>query len=140
MAVKYRLAGVDPTDWADYVRLKRDREREQRLLIELGIDDGRDFVLVNGDSRTTRNISIDGDSVRMRPVPGFTLIDWAAVAERAREIVTIDTSLVLLVEVLKLAKPLQVASRYDPPEFHIPRRYFGSAGISPEPWPSSAPR
>ena len=118
MAAKYSVAGVEMDDWADHVRLRRDPERERRLLAELGIHDGRDFVLVN-ETGSTRTIPVKlaADVVRMRKVDGFSLIDWAAVAERAREIITIDTSLVLLVEVLKLKTPLQMISRHDPPNF-----------------------
>jgi hypothetical protein len=133
MAVKYRLAGVDSADWPDYVRLKRDRVREQRLLHELGINENDNFVLVNEAGRTrSLRIPVLGAAIYMCPIPGFTLVDWAAVAERAREIITIDTSLVLLVEILGLQKPLQMVSRYPTAEFHVapilrlPWRYAGT--------------
>jgi hypothetical protein len=39
------------------------------------------------------------------------------VVERATQIVTIDTSLVILAEVLQQQKPLYMVSRYKPPTF-----------------------
>jgi hypothetical protein len=92
------------------------------LLERLGIKEGDRFVLVNeqGSMRTIR-IDVQAERVvRMAVTAGFTLFDWAAVVERASAILTIDTALVLLVEVLRPAVPLTVYSRYDPSEFgHI---------------------
>jgi hypothetical protein len=57
-------------------------------------------------------------AIPLRAIDGFTPIDWWMVIERAAAIVTIDTSLVLLVEVVKpRAAHLKVISRYSPPHF-----------------------
>jgi hypothetical protein len=118
MILKYLIAGIEYADWADYVSLKRDPEREQKLLDHLGITEDREFTLINENCRTrTINVPCEGDAIRMGVVPGFTLFDWAAVAERAKEIITVDTAFVLLLEVLKLKQPLQMISRYEPPTF-----------------------
>jgi hypothetical protein len=122
MVSKYQLMGIDHHDWVQHVQIKRNGARERRLLERLGIKEGDRFVLVNeqGSMRTIR-IDVQAERVvRMAVTAGFTLFDWAAVVERASAILTIDTALVLLVEVLRPAVPLTVYSRYDPSEFgHI---------------------
>lgn len=118
MILKYLIAGIDYADWADFVSLRRNPEREAALLEHLGIGEGRDFILINENCRTRQiHVPDRGDTVRMGVVPGFTMFDWSAVAERAREIITVDTAFVLMLEVLKVGCPLQMISRYEPPDF-----------------------
>ena len=119
MLTKYLMGGVDHSDWADYVHLRRDISREQALLKHLDITPTRQFIMINehcsqGHFPIPR---LAEDEIKMSIVPGYSLIDWLIVAEAANAIVTIDTSLVLLVEVLKLNKPLQVLNRYPVPDF-----------------------
>ena len=119
MLTKYKMAGVDHTDWADYVHLRRDAAREEALLTHLNITPERDFIMVN--EHCSQGYfpmpKLAHDEIRMSIIPGYTLIDWLAVAEAAKAVVTIDTSLVLLVEVIKLDKSLQVLNRYPVPDF-----------------------
>jgi len=119
MLSKYAVLDLDGSDWASHVRVVRDRERERRLLTQLEIRDGEPFCLVNGQGSLKQlKLSVEGiRNVQMRILDGFTLFDWAAVVERASAIATIDTSLVLLIEVLKPSVPLAVVSRHDPPHF-----------------------
>ena len=119
MDIKYELAEVPMADWADFVRLRRDREREDRLFYEvLKLDDGVEFTLVNEDhSKGSIPLVAPAPSIKMRRIDGFSLFDWSKVLERASRIVTVDTSLVLLTEVLKVQAKLHLVSRYDPPDF-----------------------
>jgi len=121
MDLKYQVAGVAMDDWADYVELRRDREKEETLFRLLGLDDGEPYALIN-ETCSKRTIPFPHKApekeVRLRFVEGYTLIDWCTVIERAARIASVDTSLVLLVEVLKITgKPLHVVSRYEPPSF-----------------------
>jgi hypothetical protein len=50
----------------------------------------------------------------MSTMDGFSPFDWSSVIERASDIITIDTAVVLLIEVLKPRACLQVYSRYVP--------------------------
>jgi hypothetical protein len=76
------------------------------------------YTLVNEHcSSGRRPMRVPGRCVRMETLEGFGLLDWLLVAERAARIVTVDTSLVLLAEILKLRQPLYIVSRYDPPRF-----------------------
>jgi hypothetical protein len=121
MDLKYQVAGVPMEDWSDHVELKRDREKEERLFRELGLDDGVPYCLVN-ETCSTRTMPFPyrapEKEVRLRFVEGYSLVDWSTVIERAARIASVDTSLVLLVEVLKIrGVPLHVVSRYEPPSF-----------------------
>ncbi|MET3667018.1 hypothetical protein [Caulobacter sp. 1776] len=121
MDLKYQIAGVPMDDWADHVELKRDRDKEERLFRELGLDDGVPYCLIN-ETCSSRTLPFPHKApekeVRLRFVEGYSLVDWSTVIERAARIASVDTSLVLLVEVLKIrGAPLHVVSRYEPPSF-----------------------
>lgn len=121
MDLKYQIVGVPMDDWADYVELKRDREKEERLFRELGLDDGVPYALIN-ETCSNRTLPFPNAApekeVRLRFVEGYSLVDWSTVIERAVRIASVDTSLVLLVEILKIrGVPLHVVSRYEPPSF-----------------------
>ena len=121
MDLKYEVAGVAMDDWADHVELRRDREKEERLFRELGLDDGVPYCLIN-ETCSSRTIPFPHRApekeVRLRFVEGYSLVDWSTVIERAARIASVDTSLVLLVEILKIrGVPLHVVSRYEPPSF-----------------------
>lgn len=123
MDLKYQIAGVPMDDWADYVELKRDLEKEERLFRLLGLDDGVPYALIN-EHGSVRHIPFPNKApekeVRLRIIDGYTLIDWSTVIERAARIATIDTSLALLVEILKIRGiPLHIVSRYEPPAFRV---------------------
>jgi hypothetical protein len=119
MPAKYEFLGLDFSDWADYVHLKRRTEVERELYYDvLGLKDDSRYTLVNQySSRSAVPISVPGNLVELTKREGFTLFDWSLVIERAAQIVTIDTSLVLLAEIMKLRQPLYMISRYDPPSF-----------------------
>lgn len=123
MDLKYRVAGMDMADWADHVELRRDLAKEEALFKLLGLDDGEPYALLNehgSNSQIQFTHKAPEKEVRLRPIEGYSLFDWSTVIERAARIATIDTSLVLLVEILKIRdKPLSVVSRYEPPSFRI---------------------
>jgi hypothetical protein len=121
MDLKYQVAGLAMDDWADYVELRRDRDKEETLFRLLGLDDGEPYALIN-ETCSKKTIPFPHKApekeVRLRYVEGYSLIDWSTVIERAARIASVDTSLVLLVEVLKIrGVPLHVVSRYEPPSF-----------------------
>jgi len=121
MDLKYQVSGVEMDGWADHVTLRRDLEKEERLFRELGLDDGVPYALIN-ETCSSRTIPFPHRApekeVRLRMVEGYTLIDWSTVIERAARVATVDTSIVLLIEALKITgKPLHVVSRYQPPSF-----------------------
>lgn len=119
MPAKYDYVGMEFSDWPRYVDLKRRPLVEQELYYEvLGLKDDSRYTLVNeNSSRSKITLPVSGNVVHLREIDGFSLFDWSMVIEKAAQIVTIDTSLVILTEVLKQKKPLYMISRYDPPSF-----------------------
>ncbi len=119
MPSKYRFCELDFKDWTRYVHLKRRMSVEKELYYDiLGLKDDSRYTLVNEECSSHKlAFDVPGNVVRLRRVDGFTLFDWLYVLEKASQVVTIDTSLVLLAEILKIAAPLTMVSRYDPPSF-----------------------
>lgn len=119
MPAKYRFVGLDYADWPTYAKLKRRTHVEQELYYDvLGLKTDSRFTFVNeNSSRSKVSLNVPGEVVHLKAIDGFTLFDWSLVIERAAQIVTIDTSLVLLTEILQQRKPLYMISRYDPPGF-----------------------
>lgn len=119
MPSKYQMLDMDFRDWTDFVSLKRRPYAEAELFYDvLGLRDHDKYTLVNGTcSSGTIRFAAPGKTVELEEIAGFSLIDWSMVIEKARQIVTIDTSLVLLVELLKIRQPLYMFSRYSPPSF-----------------------
>jgi hypothetical protein len=119
MPAKYNFVGLDFADWVRYVDLKRRPHVERELYYDvLGLKDDSKYTLVNEHcSSHGVSLNVPGNVVRMAKVDCFTMLDWAMVIEKAAQIVTIDTSLVILTEVLRQQKPLYMISRYDPPSF-----------------------
>ncbi|MFA5041105.1 MAG: hypothetical protein WC464_05685 [Bdellovibrionales bacterium] len=119
MTSKYRFVGLDHSDWADHVHLKRRPHVEKELYYDvLGLKDDSCYTLVNEMcSSKTITLDVPGNVVRLRLLDAFTLLDWLLVIEKAAQIVTVDTSLVILTEILKQKKPLYMVSRYEPPRF-----------------------
>jgi hypothetical protein len=119
MGIKYDVARVPMADWVDYVDLKRNKKREQELFSKvLKLTNKSSFTLVNEHS-SNKSIPIPAPqpAIYMRPVPGYSLLDWCTVIERAERIITIDTSLVLLAEILKVKAKLHMVSRFNQPTF-----------------------
>ncbi len=119
MPSKYNFVGLDFADWVDHVHLKRRTDVERELYYDvLGLKDDSRYTLVNEESsRNALPLAVPGNIVKLGRIDGFTLFDWSLVIERAAQIVTIDTSLVLLAEILRQKKPLYMISRYNPPSF-----------------------
>lgn len=121
MDLKYQVAGVEMADWADYVELRRDLAKEEALFKLLGLDDGVPYALIN-ETCSSRTIPFPHRApekeIRLQMIEGYSLIDWSTVIERAARIATVDTSIVLLIEALKITgTPLHIVSRYQPPSF-----------------------
>jgi hypothetical protein len=119
MPAKYRFVNLDFSDWTRYIHLKRRPHVERELYYDvLGLKDDSRYTMVNEEcSSHSIPFNVPGNVVRLSRIDGFTLLDWMLVIEKSAQIVTIDTSLVILAEILKQKKPLYMVSRYNPPSF-----------------------
>ena len=109
-------------DWKSFVRLKRNFSKEKYLFNNvLNLNKNEKYALVLRrygalpDSKThpfkyETNLRV----VEVDVLDNFTLFDWSTVIENAEEIYTIDTSIILLIELLSLkAKKIGYASRWN---------------------------
>lgn len=120
MTAKYFVSGVDYNGWQDYVKITRNLEKESQLFNILGLNDGEPYTLINENASCTHiDIPYDlGKSIKLQTIPGFSLFDWSTVIEKCSRLITIDTSLCHLAEVvLPKDTPCHLLNRYNPPHF-----------------------
>jgi hypothetical protein len=114
MEFKYKSIGMTYNDWVDYFTFERNYEKENKLFYDvLKLEDDEEFVLVNKNYQMRPEIlsynRINSDSsyynkkvVEMSVFDEFTLFDWCKVIEKSKQIHTVDTSLILLIEKMDL--------------------------------------
>ncbi len=114
MLSKYRLTGMEFSDWQDYVKTQRNYPRELALWDHLGLKRNTKYTLINEFSSNGRiEIKDPGDAVYMRKIENYSLFDWLTVLERSSRLITVDTALVWLAEVfLKQSVPLYLLSKW----------------------------
>lgn len=108
---KYIFSGIDVTDWINYINIQRNEQRETELFNILGLKDNEEYCLVNRwfasppHSQKMYNVpDTKRKIVEMNTISGFTLFDWMKVIENASEFFVTDSSLTLLVELLRPPK------------------------------------
>lgn len=111
MNSKYKLIGLDYTDWSDYFKFKRKSDKENELfynVLNLKDDDKYCFISKNYGSPPnfmTHNIKYDNNLkvIELSFIEGFTLFDWCKVIEKATEIHTVDSSINYIIDKLNLS-------------------------------------
>ena len=122
MDAKYKSIGLEYSDWSDYLKFNRHKNREDELFKLLDLPDN--FTLVNrfftSPPQACKHINIEklDNVVEVRHIPGFTLFDWCKVFEKAAEIHTVDTSILFILETLDITDKLFCYSRFDTPNFN----------------------
>lgn len=114
MRSKYDMYGLDFRMWKEHGRWLKDGLPELELIKLLNLP--KEFALVNryfqSDFGGKAQIPVlDMPTVEMRTIPGFSLFDWMAVAERATEIHTVSTSLLYLLELKPPGCPVHLYPR-----------------------------
>jgi hypothetical protein len=128
MTAKYKAVQLNHHNWLNYFNFNRNAEKENALFYDvLNLKDDSVFALKNyffasppneQICKLAANANIQSDKVIcMRNIPEFTLFDWCKVFERAHEIHTVDTSVLLIVEKLNTANKLHLYSRHTPANF-----------------------
>ena len=124
MSGKYTMSKLDTNDWQGFASLNRSREniaRENVLFYDvLGLTESSSYCLVN-EHCSNKSINIEVETnleiVEMSKIEGYDPFDWIGVIECADAIVTIDTLIVLLAEILQIRNiPMHVINRYSPPD------------------------
>lgn len=108
MKSKYMMFGKDWTRWRECTWM-RDMEAEDELYYKvLQLKDGEQYNLINTTFRNDLsgeakvNVNNGFKNVKMRTVPGFTLLDWGKVIENATTIHTVSTSINYMIELMAL--------------------------------------
>lgn len=97
----YRLAGVPfEKRWSSF-KVNRQEKKEQSLIYQLNLPEK--FALLHEDE--SRGYVVDRNKINLpiinlRPIDGFTMIDWLGVANLAEEIHVIDSSFLSLIDQL----------------------------------------
>jgi len=116
MRAKYDTYGLDFNIWKENAMWERDREKEDSLFDMLGCGEG-EYNLVNSifGSQSQLRIPIEVSNgvrnVNMRTIPGYSLFDWQKVLENAKEIHSVSTSLIYILECLELSQPIHLYCR-----------------------------
>lgn len=127
MDSKYKFVGLKYNDWQLYLHLNRDKDKEQNLKRELGISKGEDYVILNKTygslsapaiCRYLLNFKSKFKIIELKKIEGYSLFNWSLVLEQAKEIHTVDTSLMYIMEKLNITGKMFCYSRYFPPSFH----------------------
>lgn len=118
----YHLAGVPfEKRWSSF-KINRHKKKENSLIYGLNLPEK--FALVHEDE--SRGYAIDCNKinlpiVKLRPISGFTMIDWLGVADLADEVHVIDSSFMFLLDSVETKVPLHV-HRYSRqnPDWQLP--------------------
>ena len=108
--IKYNAANLDYSDWVDYFEFQRKKDKENELIEKLKIDLSQPYRVINKNFGTppiharTRDIQIEDDlpNIYMNFFPGATIFDWIKVLEKAKEIHTVEGSLIYILEKIKI--------------------------------------
>lgn len=114
MQSKYELYGHS---WNMFRMLTwhRDMDAERRLYGQ--VVRNKPYILVNryygaqGQFQITPQLPVNANVVEMRPMGGFTMLDWGMVLEGASETHSANTSLLYMLERMHLDMPVHLYSR-----------------------------
>ena len=116
MKAKYMMYDLDWQMWREHAQWDRSMVREIDLHKKLGLGGKRYNVINNrfgssGDRRVNIHVSNTYENVEMKEVEGFSLFDWYLVLMMAEEIHTVSTSLLYILELLPIQKPIHLYVR-----------------------------
>lgn len=123
MRAKYDMYRKDYRHWKEAAMWVRDEKKENELVKLLKLP--KEYTLVNSffgsDSQYKIDMPIDG--VEMKSIPGYSLFDWAKVIEGAKEIHTVSTSLLYILDLLETG-PVNVYVRKPIEQNHQNYKYI----------------
>jgi len=122
MTAKYNIAQIPFVNWASYVNIKRNLERENYLFSEiLNLKEDDEYTLINKHSSLgSIDVKIPGKSVYIEKVPNDNLFDWIKVIEKCSRFISIDTGSVYLAEAyMPRSVPCHMVSKSIHNEFFV---------------------
>ncbi len=138
MISKYYYMNMPITNWHKNVNIKRNTEKENRLIKAYKIDLSTPFALVNmvygtPPNHVSRAMTLSSDASQLVHMSfekdrehGFTLFDWIGVIERAVEIHTVETSLCYLVDMFAKTDKIFMYEKRRESEQHT---YYGLVNL-----------
>lgn len=128
MRAKYDMYGYDWQDWRKHGKWLRDGLKELQLRKHFGLKEGDEYILANKYYRSDSSgvISLpkfDCRVIDMKTIPGYSMFDWQMVIEGAKEIHTVSTALLYVLELLDLKQPIHLYKRL-PEETHFDNVQF----------------
>jgi len=113
MSAKYDMFDLDYQMWRE-LTWKRDINAEERLYGT--INPKKDYIIVNknwhhSNQRKDFAIKTKLEVIEMQNIAGYTLLDWGLLFEHAKEIHTVGTSLVYMLEMMDLKAKLHLYQR-----------------------------
>ena len=102
MRAKYAMYNLNFMFWKREAIWQRNEVKENQLYDLLGLTKNG-YVLKNLTymSNNSGKIEIDIEGIEVREIRGFSLFDWAKVFENAREIHTVSTSILYILDLLE---------------------------------------
>ena len=108
MLSKYMIVNLPFGLWRT-LSWERDRKKEDRLFSEvLKIKEGERYRLINNiymsDGSKKINVPMNHriKNIHLKPIEGYTLLDWGKVIENASEIFIVNSAILVLMEILTL--------------------------------------
>lgn len=101
MKAKYDMYKQDWKNWKANAMWKRDEKKEDKLFKLLKLPENYVLKNVTHLSDSSRKININIDGIEMSEIKGYSLFDWAKVFENAKEIHTVSTSILYILDLIK---------------------------------------
>ncbi len=102
---KYQFANLGFDGWSSYVKIKRNRQKEEELYNK--VVKTKPYILVNrqygllNPVKREDMVYPDKSVVEMDFIEGYCLFDWIKVIENAAEVHTLQTSLAYLLDIMQ---------------------------------------
>lgn len=119
--IKYKFFyDTDWSDWKNYFEIKRNYEREKKLVGQLGIDINEPYNFINPNFGTPPGNIVNKrikpqngyKNITMDIIPNVHIFDWLTIIENATEIHTMETSLYYILEKLGIEDNVYIYSKY----------------------------
>lgn len=110
MLSKYKVANLTSENWIDFLKFKRNKEKENQLFYDvLKLKDNEKYTFINNIFATPPEIQYypieennQEKNIRLQIIKGFTIFEWLKVIENANKIKTIETCFHYLIEKIDL--------------------------------------